>query len=418
MKVRQLLCVLPVMCVRMTIAYAGPQAGGPEAAGPEDLRPLTFYALARNTYNDNIYSLPADVSIADLQLAPGAARADWIQTGAIGLDGLWNLGAQQLSASLQADYNRFQHNNLLNNASTEDKVQWLWRVGPRLSGKLYANYGQNLAGFANTRFFSKDILKTLELYGEVDWELGPHWILKAGGRRATTDHTADHLKVNDFASNAGTFDIDYVTDDANTLGWEYRRVRGSFPRALDGATVLANRGYSEDAGNFHTEYQLTGKTAFEGRVGYLRRRYSDPQAEAREGDFSGTVWRAALLWQATAKTQLALTGWRDLTAYIDAQSDYFVATAARISALWNATEAISVAAGLVRERDHYVSANPDLAFTDARRDSISSAQGLLTWTPRRFFSAQLAYRYSKRDSTVGSFDYRYNTISLELRLVL
>jgi hypothetical protein len=341
-----------------------------------------------------------------------------MQTGAIGLQGDWQFGAQEVTASFQADYNRFKHNDALNYAATEDKLQWKWRLGPRLSGKLYASYGQGLAGFANTRFFSKDILKSSEQYGEVDWELGPHWILKAGGRRATTSHSADQLKANDFTSNAGTFGIDYLVSDVSTLGWEYRRLRGSFPNAPAGVTLLSNRRYTEDAGSFHADYQLTGKTAFEGRIGYLRRNYSNQAAATREGDFSGTVWRASLLWQATAKTRLGLSGSRDLTAYIDAQSDYFVSTAARLTSLWNATEALSVSLNLSRERDAYVGTNPELAFSDARRDWVTYAQGLVTWSPRRFFSAQLAYRLGDRNSTAAAFDYRYNTVALDLRFTL
>lgn len=382
------------------------------------MRPFTLYVLGRNTYNDNIYNLPANVSVTDVNLGSGAARDDWIQTGAIGLAGNWQLGAQQFVASLQLDYNRFRHNDTLNNASTDDKVQWKWRLGPRLSGKLYATYGQGLAGFANTRFFSKDIVRTSAQYGEVDWEIGPHWIAKASGRRATTTHSADQLVANDFRSNAGTFGIDYLTADENTVGWDYRRLRASFPHSPLDNTLLANRAYTEDSGNFHTDYQLTGKTAFEGRVGYLRRSYSNPAAATREGDFSGTVWRAALLYQMTTKTRFVLTGSRDLTAYIDAQSDYFVSTGANLSVLWNAREALAVTLGVAREHDAYVGQNPNLAFTDTRRDWITSGQGLVTWTPRRYFRAELAYRLSNRSSTTETFGYRYNTISLELRLVL
>jgi hypothetical protein len=379
---------------------------------------LDIFASAQSTYNDNIYNLPADVSVTDIGLGNQASRADLIETGAIGLNGDWQLGYQEFFAQLQVDYNRFQHNGTLNNASTDDKLQWNWRVGPRLSGKLYSSYGQGLASFANTRFFSKDIVKTTAQYGEIDWEVGPHWILKASGRRATTAHSAELLSANDFNSNAGTFGLNYVNAKGDEIGWEYRRLRGSFPHAPIGADLLVNRAYSEDAGTFHADYQLTGKTAFTGRVGYLRRSYSNPEAAGREGDFSGTVWRAALQYQPGAKTQLVLSGWRELTAYIDAQSDYFVATGATIASIWNATEAIALTLSGSREREAYVSTNPGLAFTDSRRDEVTSAQGLLVWTPRTAFSVRLAYHYTNRDSTAAAFDYKYDTYSLELRLTL
>jgi hypothetical protein len=377
------------------------------------------YASAQSSYNDNIYNLPANISVADIGLGNQAARADLIETGALGLNGDWQVGFQEFFAQLRADYNRFQNNDTLNNASTDDKLQWNWRVGPRLSGKLYGSYGQGLASFANTRFFAKDIVKNSALYGELDWQVGPHWILKGSGRRATTAHSAQALNANDFTSNAGTFGLDYVTEKDTDIGVEYRRLRGSFPHApVDEELLLVNRAYSEDAGTFHVDSQLTGKTAFTGRVGYLRRRYSNPEAAGREGDFSGTVWRAALQWEPGAKTQLTLSGWRELTAYIDAQSDYFVGTGATLAAIWNATEAIALSLSGSREREAYVSTNPGLLFTDSRRDEVTSAQGLLIWTPRTAFSVRLAYHYSNRDSSAAAFDYKYDTYSLELRLTL
>jgi len=44
----------------------------------------------------------------------------------------------------------------------------------------------------------------------------------------------------------------------------------------------------------------------------------------RIGNYSGGTWRATVRWQPSAKTEIDIGGWRELQAYIDAQSDYFV----------------------------------------------------------------------------------------------
>jgi hypothetical protein len=384
----------------------------------EDVRPLTVYALARSTYDDNLYSLPPNVSVAEVGLGPGASRADWIETGAVGMNGLWQLGYQLFLLSLRGDYNSFNDNDALNNVATDDKLQWTWRVGSRLSGKLYGSYNQALASFANNHFYQKDILHNAAQYGELDWEVGPHWVLKATGRRATTSHSADELSNDDYLSRAGTFGLDYYTSRDDSFGWEYRRLHGSFPDHPFTASSLADRPYFEDSGNFHLSYQLTGKTSIEGSVGYLRRKYSDESANGATGDFSGGIWRVSLQWQPGAKTSIVLSAWRDVTAYVDAQSDYFVATGTSIAPVWNATRALSLSLKYSRDREAYLNANPSLFYDDTRHDTVNAAQCIVSWTPRRAFDVQLAYQFAKRDSTAAPFDYQYDTASVQFRLTL
>ena len=412
----RLLWAMLISSASGTAAAADTIAG---AQMDDTARPLSVYVLGRSTYDDNLYSLPANVSVADVGLGPNASRADWIETGAVGLNGQWQLGYQFFVLSLRGDYNKFNKNDLLNNVSTDDKLTWNWRVGTRLSGKLYSSYNQVLASFANNHFYQKDILRSAAQYGEIDWELGPHWIVKATGRRTTTSHSADQLSNDNYLGRAVTVGLDYYTALADTFGWEYRRLRGTFPDHPFIPDSLLDRPYSEDAGNFHLGYQLTGKTSIQGSVGYLRRRYSDSSlVGGPTGDFSGGVWRATLQWQPGAKTSVLLSAWRDVAAYVDAQSDYFVTTGTSIAPVWNATEALSLSLKYSRDREKYLNANPSLIFDDSRHDTASSAQCIVSWTPRSFFDMQLAYQFAKRDSTLAAFDYKYDTASVQFRFTL
>jgi hypothetical protein len=391
---------------------------GAELVPDADSRPLSLYVLGSSTYDDNLYDLPANVSVNDVGLGPNASRSDWIETGAAGMKGQWQLGYQFFLLSLRADYNKFNHNDALNNVATDNKLQWNWRLGTRLSGKFYGSYNQVLASFANNHFYQKDVLRNAAQYAEIDWQVGFHWILKATGRRATTSHSADALSNDNYLARAATFGIDYYTSSDNTFGWEYRRLHGTFPNQVVTDDSLLDRPYFEDAGNFHLAYLLTAKTSVQGSVGYLRRRYSDTVPGGSSGDFSGGVWRASVQWQPGAKTSIVLSAWRDVTAHVDAQSDYFVTTGTSIAPVWNMTEALSLSLKYSRDREAYLNANPSLIFDDTRHDTANSAQCILSWTPRRAFDMQLAYQYAKRDSTLAAFDYKYDMASIQVRFTL
>jgi Putative beta-barrel porin 2 len=131
------------------------------------------------------------------------------------------------------------------------------------------------------------------------------------------------------------------------------------------------------------------------------------------------VWNATVTWAPGAKTQVVLKAWRQLTAYLDAQSDYFVANGFSIGPTWVPTEKLSFSLQYSRDRDRYIgsslSATP---VSDTRRETVGSGKFIATWTPIDMLRISATYRFERRTSTVSLFTYDDNTETIDVRWVL
>jgi exopolysaccharide biosynthesis operon protein EpsL len=383
-------------------------------ASPHDGHMVQFYLGGQSSYDDNLYRLPGNLTDLQAVLGPRASREDRIDTASAGLDAKWTAGLQTLAVGARADYNRFNHSDALDNASGDGKLEWGWRVADAWSGRVGANYDRALASFANNRFLGKDLLDTSASFGEIDWQIGSHWIANASARHTTAAHSAVSRNIDDYHSNSGAFGIDYTTAIGNLLGWEYVYANGRYPNEIELRGLPFDRGYDEHTASFHVTYRLTGKTTFQGRSGYLKRTYPN----ASLGGFSGGVWRASLEWQASTKTQVIVSGWHELTAYIDAQSDYFVTQGVSVAPVWAPTHKVSVSLQFSRDRENHIGSNLSLPGTITRRDTVTSGKFTMAWKPTRALELDLSYRLERRDSDIAVLAYDDHVANLGLRLTL
>jgi hypothetical protein len=380
-------------------------------AEPEGARGLHFYVDAQSAYDDNLFRLPGSLNSQQVGQLPGAIRDERIDSGSIDMTGNWTAGLQAVVLDLQAQNNRFAHNTALDNTAADGKLEWDWRLTDRWSGKVGGNFDRALASFANNYFLGKDLLDTSGYFGEFDWRLGTHWVATATAKRTTTSHSAVIRKVDDYSSNSGAFDIDYTDSLGDVFGGEYRYANGLYPHEAEINGLPFDRSYHDSTTGFHITYLLTGKTTFRGSAGYLKRTYPN----AVIGNFSGNIWRASLEWQASAKSDLLISAWRELNAYLDSQSDYFVSQGASIAPTWTPTEKLALSLTYSRERESYIGSNPGPLTPAGRRDTVTSGQLAATWTPRRFLTATLSYRLARRQSDISALAFDDHIVSLNVR---
>jgi hypothetical protein len=151
------------------------------------------------------------------------------------------------------------------------------------------------------------------------------------------------------------------------------------------------------------------------RLGYLSRDYDDPIL----GDFSGDVWNVNLHWEPRAKLYFDIKAWRQLKAYSDAETDYFVATGGSITPTWEPTETIKIAAILSSEKQRYTGTELLLPEdTSRRKDDVNSANVSIEYTPRDFVSVELGYNWVNRDSNRDFRAYDDNVAYAQLKFTL
>jgi hypothetical protein len=210
------------------------------------------------------------------------------------------------------------------------------------------------------------------------------------------------------------FGAGYLSGRSDLFGLEYRRTATSFPNETRGPALFASRRYIDRAANFNLQYAFTVKTSFQGSVGYVWRHYP----EGVIGDFAGATWNASLHWEPRSKTRVTISQWRELNAYLDAESSHFESRGTRLTVSWLPGARETFAFEVSDERHDYAAFDPaSFAPGAPRRDSLRSAQTTFTWQPSERLAVDLAYAFERRESNRALYDYDDRVASATLRLI-
>lgn len=374
---------------------------------------LNYFAAGSALYDDNLFRQPAESSL--LSGFNHLHRQDLIARVSAGLQGSWALARQTFELKAQGDENRYQYNDNLSYISGSGMLTWNWSVGSRWSGRLGADYARALADFANNnQVLDKDLVTQRGSFAAADYQVGPRWILRADLRWSSALHSAAVRKVDDGNIRTQKFGVEFKLSPTDAVGWDYRHSNANFSGDLLVNGKNFNRNYDESASIAWLKYALGGKTDLDCEAGYVRRNYPN----ATIGNFTGATGRATLDWHVSAKTDIAITGWRDLTAYIDAQSNYFVTRGAKITPSWTPTAKITTSVVVSWERQNYIGSDPNLALDPLRHDIVKSVQANATYLPARALEVDVSYRRELRDSNQTYLSYTDNVAILSLRLLL
>ncbi|HEY2782769.1 MAG TPA: outer membrane beta-barrel protein [Steroidobacteraceae bacterium] len=384
----------------------------PEAAGAERTDRLVFYVGNNLAYDNNLYRLPR--SFTDLSTLPGIGsspdRKDYIETITGGLDAEWLYGGRQsVDVDLRADYNRYFRNQDLDNVSTSDRVVWNWGLTDALSGKIGSDYTRLLGGFTNTAVYSRDIVNRTDYFGSLRYQVGPRWGLFGGVMGTDYSVTAAQATFNNSKSKGVDLGADY-SGETNRIGFDYRYndSRAGNSAFLNG--VLFDPDYREDRARVLVRYALSEKTVLDASAGYLKRQYPSTAI----GSFAGEIWRVALQWQPTPKTQLLFGAWQQLDADLTAQTDYFVDKGASITPEWIASEKLTFSASISRDNENYIGSNPigailtspiPVTLTQARHDTVTGETGNMIYTPIRAITVTVSAAHVARDSNISQFHF-------------
>jgi Putative beta-barrel porin 2 len=383
------------------------------AADPPDFRMLTDAPITRDSpnsfeflmadqlnYDDNIYRLSSSSDVTSVA-GPSATRADGFNSVTLGGNGRWFSDIQAVSLNFRADDNRFIHNDSLNNVSGKGNLEWDWRLASLWAGQVGISYYRALADPANTGYYARDVVQREDYFGTVRLQLGPHWALYGGFIGANTTQTAVPEQPFNFRSKAGNAGVEFATSASNTIALDYRYTSAVFPQQFALNATAFNSDYSEQTARIVVKYVFSAATELDVSGGYLKRDYP----ESGFANFSGDIWRAALQWEPTDQLQWTLAGWRQLTAYIDAESDYFVSKGVSLTPTWIATQTIKLSLTASRENHDYIGSSPNTATLNSRTDKLTSALGAVIYAPKDTLLFNLTCRYDKRSSNQAFFQF-------------
>jgi hypothetical protein len=361
---------------------------------------VDLYLSDQFTYNDNLYGLPPDTDVTAVA-GPLATREDSFNSISLGGDGRWFSDNQVFGVNFRADDNRYTHNDSLNNVSGKGNLEWDWRLQTDWSGQVGVSYYRGLANFANTGYYARDVVQREDYFGTLRYQVGPNWAVYGGFIGANTGQTAVAEQLYDFHSNAGNAGIEFATSSDNTIALDYRYTDATFPQDFVSNGAPFSSDYREDTARILVKYVFSAATELDASGGYLKRDYP----VSNFATFSGDIWQVALKWTPTDNLQWVVMGWRQLTAYVEAQSDYYVSTGGSIGAVWAASDTLALSVGATRENHDYINSSPSAVTFASRYDRLSTEQARLVYSPTHYLTFKLAYHYEQRESNQAQFQY-------------
>jgi Putative beta-barrel porin 2 len=395
---------LGAACLLIAVCLMPGTAGAAADTRPMAADELEPYVAGRLTYDDNLYRLPSATTVVATTATPGATREDRISTGSLGIRGTWVLGRQFVDFNLRVDRNRFAHNDVLNNTSHDARTALSWIVGRSLSGHAGLDFTRALSDFASSRFRRRDLVDALAYFVDAGYELGPRWTLIGDLREQQITHSASQARINNYHSRSTSGGAQYTTAAKNVFTWEYRYTEATFPPGFLLNDQPFNEDFRESMTRFRLQYALSGKTFVDAFVGYLRRGYP----YATTGAFSGDDWNVSLRWQPSSKLKLTLTGWRELQANLDSQSDYFVARGQSVLAAWTYSRKLSISLTGSWDDEKYIAASSSVLVSSSRHDNVTAQQVNVIYKSTPSLAFDLAYRHEDRSSNLPLFKYGDN----------
>jgi putative beta-barrel porin BBP2 len=377
------------------------------AAEPGESRDGLAFTLADDvSYDDNLFRLPEGLPVV------GGRRADWVNRATAAAVLSKAVSLQQFDLSARVSRNDYLENDDLNNTSGAASLGWQWQVGDRLDGTLGGSYSRELAGFTNNRFLDRDPIETTAASGSARLRILRGFSLTANARRNDTTHGVEQRRFDDLTLDSGGFGVEYRTAQNNLLAWEYLYSKGDYS-AVQGF----DRDFEENYSGARWGFDLRNRFRLEGSLGYAKREAAGANSGlGAASEYSGMSGRGSLAWVLGAKTRLVFEGWRELRAYADAESDYFVAKGGAIRPEWQATAKIELSAELSRQQLDFLGSPAGLVNAGApRQDTVDSAQVRAQFAASSALAFTASLRHESRTSNRADFGFRDNVANIGVR---
>jgi hypothetical protein len=368
---------------------------GPSLINGVDDPVFDVYVADHEQFDNNVFRLSNGTNV-QTTIGPAASREDHINSPSAGLDGQWVLGRQTVDLQLRADDNRFSQNTDLNNVSTVDKLAWNWGLGSVLFGQVGVDYTRALLSYVNALVYNRNTYQQSQFFAAGRYQVGPRWALYGGvlDTNLTVEDAA--TQFNDFHRKAVDLGTELATSEQDTFGVDYRYTDTRYPNAIQLAASSFDPDYREDRLRFLAKRALTEKTTVDVSAGYLRRDYGNSII----GAFSGPIWRAALGWQPTEKTQLVVSAWRELNSYLTDQTNYYRTTGVSVVPTWTPSEKISLSLTVSREDLSFIGSSVSVQNQLARRGTLNSQALNFTYTPIRALTFDASYIHEQRSTEI------------------
>lgn len=363
---------------------------------PASSETLTATISTAINHDDNLFRLAKD----DVPMANG--RGDTWRSMILGLDFKRSVSRQVFSGSAKFSPVKFDRNSQLDYLSKDLSGEWQWVLGARFEGHIGASYAQALASFADFHTDQRNLRITKKQYVDGKWRLHPSWQWRAGFTRDRFNYDLVSQRVNDRTEEALMTAIDYLAASGSTVGFQLRRLEGSYADRLSPGAGLLDKGYIQQEAKINVLWLAGGSTQVTFLGGWVQRKQTRTN--------NGTNARMIVDWVPVQRLKLSGQTWREFAAIEGALVNSALNTGATAGMTWDFSEKVQTVANVKHEKREFTPFNGSGASSALLSDSNKIASIGLVYKPLRrlIFKASVFRDRRSGSAAVGTNSYKAN----------
>ena len=348
----------------------------------------------------------------------GARQSDTLTSTSLGLNFNKPYGLQRFYADATVIDYRYRNNDYLDYQAKNYDLGWAWSLTPRLHGLLAADRTEIQNSFvdysAATPAQAKNVRRSENTRFNAEWEATGGWRAVAGVSRITQVNSQTFLQQSSYELNSGELGVKYVWPAGNYVQVLRREGEGAYKdrRLVSFAQIPAPFNSQVDTGFRQNETEailyapLTGQSTVTARLARQERLHD----HFPDRDYAATVGRVDYAWLPTGKLSLKAALRRDVAAYQDYFSSYYLADAVSLEPAWEIAAHTVLRLKYDWEKRHYKGAIfPGLP---QREDTLQSARLAVDWLPAGWVNLSAGIQRDSRTSSQSYRDFRSNMVTL------
>lgn len=349
------------------------------------------------------------------------AESDTIETASLTLALNKALGLQRFSLDLTVIDYRYAHNDYLDYQAKNYAAAWNWSLTPRLTGVVSLDQTEVQNSFvdyaATTPQTRRNIRRTNVNHLGAEWQVSGGWRLLGGLTNNEQGNSETFNAQSSYALNTWEFGGKYVWPGGNYLQLLRREGDGEYKDrevvGFDRVPAPFNPQYDNAFRQTDSEARLyvplSGKSVLSGRLA----RQSRQHEHFGQRDYAATTGRLDYTWLPTGQVSLVGGLRREVAAYQDYFSSYYLADGFNLQPAWQISARTTLRLNYDWQRRNYEGGL--LAGVASRRDTLQSLRLGLEWAPLRWASLITSYQRDTRNSNQNNLDFSANIFSVNAR---
>jgi exopolysaccharide biosynthesis operon protein EpsL len=349
-------------------------------------------------------------------------QSDTLQTTSLTLSLSKPFAQQRFSLDATLIDNRFDKNSYLDYRATNYNAAWNWALTHRLTGQLSATQTESQSSFVDFRVSGaqtrQNIARTNVNRLAAEWHVTGGWQAIGGFTNTVLANTTGFQQQSAYELNSWEAGGKYIWPAGSFLQLVYRDGNGQYKgRQLIGFDLIPAPGNPQNDTVFHqteTEARLSVPLTGKSSVSAVLANQAREHEHFSQRDYAATIGRLDYNWQATGNLSLSTGLRREVAAYQDFFSSYYIADGINLQPAWQISAKVVMRGSYDWQRRQFKGAL--IAGQPEREDTLQSARLGVDWFPLRWATLSAAYQRDTRSSSQTNSDFKADIVSLNARL--